>query len=1265
MAGKLEIAKFHAILYLHHTIISMRLSADVSCGLFVARENNQSLMKEKFLAVLKKTINWLQLKYEKWSPNGEENIKAYNSLSPIANADRENYYSNALNWALNNRKENDIKNIAITGPYGSGKSSILKTFQKRYNGNGLHFLNISLATFKEGIAEAKPPFPPKEDVLRLIELSILQQIFYHEEDHKIPDSRFKKIKNHKKKNVVWNTIGVFFFILAIGFLWMPELLERLTKTKFLPFTIEALHYLSLAVTIIGLLTIVYKSIWIISSIRISKLKIQNAEFEINEKINTSILNQHIDEILYFFEVRPYNVVVIEDLDRFEQTEIFTKLREINLLINNSKKVKREVVFIYAVRDDMFKDKERTKFFDFIIPIIPVINSSNSKEMLIDKKKTNNYDISDDLLDNISLFIDDMRLLHNITNEFFMYYQNLNKTLNQDKLLSILVYKNIFPNDFTLLSNNGGVLFQAIHNKRNYVNSEILDIEENISLLKDQIKSFESLKIKDLKELRSIYIFKYVQKLNTTPSFYIDYKSYRGEELLEDEVFEYIVCGKASYDDLSIYNSNPNLYRKKSSSISFTFQEIEKEVDPNFTYSERKALIEEWNQNKVEILKNKLVGLDEKKAQVKGFKIKELLYKGHLKLNIPDVQQSNLVNVLLRHGYIDEDYLDYISIFYEGSITKSDHQFLLNVKSQTGSDFDYKLNKTDKLIDKINLIDFEGEYILNFELVDFVLQSSKCREKREYIFKQLKNESKISIEFIDGFVKNGVNVKQFFKGLCKSWINIWSFIEVESNFTKEKKNQYFKLIIEFAEVSDIRKISKKSSLLKFLHEKENDFINSIQNKEKLKEIIEALDIKFNALDEEMVPNEILSFVYENNHYAINPKMVEVIIKARGNFNRVYFDTKNFSSVLNSGCDILIKYVFENISKYVNDVYVQIDFNNNEDESALVTMLNSEDLSMEDKIQVVQKVETKITDLSLIDSFEIDNILLKESKVQPTWDNVFGHYKNSEDKFSNLLIHFINQAENASELSKNLILKDIDGEDKYETFTISLIKTEKIVNPSYDLIIKSIPQSLKQLNFEGISKEKAELLLINRIVEFNVENLNSIKSVYESLHVKFIEYSKAYFLKNVSDYELDRNDLLMLLKSSVLTTEEKNLILEIVDESIVNGVGVLNKIGELIIENSSFRISSSILENLLTNQYLSPTLRVKAFNAKFSSIEENFVREFLNYLPEPYSDIAIKGKRPLLGNNPHNRDFASILGSMNFISKHTILEKGIRISTYRKK
>lgn len=63
----------------------------------------------------------------------------------------------------------------------------------------------------------------------------------------------------------------------------------------------------------------------------------------------SILNTFIDEFLYFFKVTKTSNVIIEDSDRFNNTNLFSKLREINFIINNSKIVKQKVTFICSER----------------------------------------------------------------------------------------------------------------------------------------------------------------------------------------------------------------------------------------------------------------------------------------------------------------------------------------------------------------------------------------------------------------------------------------------------------------------------------------------------------------------------------------------------------------------------------------------------------------------------------------------------------------------------------------------------------------------------------------------------------------------------------------------------------------------------------------------------------------------------------------------------------------------------------------------------
>ena len=164
---------------------------------------------------------------------------------------------------------------------------------------------------------------------------------------------------------------------------------------------------------------------IFNNARFSKLNLKNVEIEICQNADSSILNKHLDEILYFFEVTKFDIVFIEDLDRFENSDIFTKLRELNILINNSNQINRRIVFIYAIKDDMFKDDDRIKFFDFIIPVIPVITSSNSEEILIKmlKKNVPKHSLKKEFISDISLYISDMRMLINIVNEFVIYKNN--------------------------------------------------------------------------------------------------------------------------------------------------------------------------------------------------------------------------------------------------------------------------------------------------------------------------------------------------------------------------------------------------------------------------------------------------------------------------------------------------------------------------------------------------------------------------------------------------------------------------------------------------------------------------------------------------------------------------------------------------------------------------------------------------------------------------------------------------------------------------
>ena len=368
-------------------------------------------------------------------------------------------------------KNEEIRNIALTGPFGSGKSSVLNTLMADYK--EFNFLPISLATLQadnEGKVVTEKELSEKEveNLNRKIEYSILQQIIYKEKDEKVPNSRFRRIIHIDDERRGYLALYTIFFILSFITIFFKGFSETVLRNLHIygPRFLTLLYILSLCYLIWSLYNIIRYFVRVYANSKLNKFNLKDGEIEVVE--NNSIFNKHLDEILYFFQVTDYNVVVIEDLDRFETETIYLKLRELNQLINESKIVDRHVVFIYAIKDDVFENEARTKFFDYISTIIPVINPSNSKDKLKAALKERGFEdgeISDDDLSEIAFFIQDMRILTNIANEYSQYrkklYETSKKHLSLTKLLAMIVYKNYFPRDFAQLHRREGKVYNCI------------------------------------------------------------------------------------------------------------------------------------------------------------------------------------------------------------------------------------------------------------------------------------------------------------------------------------------------------------------------------------------------------------------------------------------------------------------------------------------------------------------------------------------------------------------------------------------------------------------------------------------------------------------------------------------------------------------------------------------------------------------------------------------------------------------------------------
>lgn len=434
----------------------------------------------------------------------------FEKLTPLDDHDI-GIYKSAIDFAF---EHSDIRNIAISGAYGAGKSSVLASYEKAYPGR--KFIHISLAHFQnldeaDGItghnadanAMLKSDASGSPKIIResLLEGKILNQLIHQIPADKIPQTNFRVKKSISKREPIEHTFLIALFIVALFRIlffdqWSSMVcsLPEVLRASLVFSTTPTAEFVSGVLCVSIAAYFLYRVVYIQENKNIfRKLSIQGNEIEIFEDSEDSFFDKYLNEVLYLFENADADVIVFEDMDRFDASEIFERLREINTLANiqRIKDGKQPLRFFYLLRDDIFISKDRTKFFDLIIPIVPVVDSSNSYDQFIEHLKKNNlFDKFDEnFLQGLSLYVDDMRLLKNICNEFLVYYGRLDLTeLDHNKMLAIITYKNLFPRDFGDLQLNRGFVYALFENKDKFISDEIAGLRTEIEALKGRLKS---------------------------------------------------------------------------------------------------------------------------------------------------------------------------------------------------------------------------------------------------------------------------------------------------------------------------------------------------------------------------------------------------------------------------------------------------------------------------------------------------------------------------------------------------------------------------------------------------------------------------------------------------------------------------------------------------------------------------------------------------------------------------------------------------------
>lgn len=972
----------------------------------------------------------------------------------------------ALEFAIDENSE--VTNVAITGNYGAGKSSVVESFELKCENK--KFIHISLGQYDETKSSEKNGLDKRE--INTIEGKIINQLLHQIDPNKIRKSIFKTLDTESQVNPINITVYLSLIILLSLYLFNFSSWQGLVQNfSWLSWTTKPIISL-LALAILFVLIIygifylskLQRDFGFIKTLSLKAEKIEtNIEIFSNESSRVSYFDRYLDDVVYLFKKSGANVIVFEDIERFNDSRIFEKLKELNIVINRKRKVSREtkLVFFYLVKDNLFESQERTKFFDYIIPIVPVVTASNSHNQL--KKILENMGEYDNLdqtfLFNISLYLDDMRLINNVCNEYLTYKETLNTLrLDYEKLFSMVVYKNIFPKDFSLLQRNQGYLFEllnskeiALKNRREELNSKIKELEKKIEKadeeqLNDELEKLDSYRLSD--------IYQYATDID-------NFKSNLADEI----------------------KNNP---------------------------------------------------------------------------------QFSIISFLIRNAYIDESYQDYLTYFYENTITVVEKEYLRNVISGRHNNYDISIKNFDEIFNYLEVKNFKSSNVLNYDLYRYLLYSENHKEELNEVLHQ-ENILDFLMKFYDELPRLDWNkesnskemvTKLFFEKCLQH--NSFLIADFIKNDTNEYGHIYkSRLILSLMNLVDLSNYTKdvREQVARYIETNQEMLLHTNDyNFDQFSTNLSYLNIKikeFTFLSQGYEKN-VLNYIYKNDLYDICESNVLFFMEQYSDKDTLESEVKHKNyELLNNHIELksLLDYCLSSDEEFLKYILMYIDLSEGEmrDKPEYIEQLlnnnvvfnhqlpqeklesdESDELDNDEDIKNVTLAEKiiasipefyitytqdKFNDLSSENREILVNNLVITQKAEVNTEIILDYFSQNEDE-DNFLIDFINQNPNF-EFDKEIYLRfDDEVQEKFEEYIIQSKKLQKNIRKK--VLNATGDRYYEKFSEIGMSESQLEKLTDDNLIEFNRLNLEFFRKEYPSSLANFI-------WNNIKDYINDERDI----------------------------------------------------------------------------------------------------------------------------------------------
>lgn len=405
------------------------------------------------------------------------------SLAPEYIEDHHKKYVSRLNTAVSDPRN---KNVALTGRYGAGKSSILDEFvncqENPENNQAKKKKDKKIASPKKVLRISINTLGPdkSKDLTNRIQKELVKQLVYRAKPGEVRTSEFARAPE-----LTWWRAGLEALLVTValvGLLWLFGVHPKEDSIGTDGVLWPMIAFSSLIFAILCAIR------WYIGSRVVAQVSAGGASIALEGK-SDSFFDKYLDELIAFFEATEPDIVVFEDLDRFDDPRIFDSLRELNTLVNTSAHWKnrpgRPLRFVYAIKDSLFeklgdeqqeKDEtgeqpteeggistssvpapvatndgaiavapkaekkdaaiealersNRTKFFEIVIPVVPFLSHSNARDHFLEElgklklPEDDGAKIDRRLIDIVARHTTDMRLMVNIANELVVYAEQL-------------------------------------------------------------------------------------------------------------------------------------------------------------------------------------------------------------------------------------------------------------------------------------------------------------------------------------------------------------------------------------------------------------------------------------------------------------------------------------------------------------------------------------------------------------------------------------------------------------------------------------------------------------------------------------------------------------------------------------------------------------------------------------------------------------------------------------------------------------------------